>query len=80
MKFKLLSSRDEGDFQNLLADIRFLAGSRVRSKIIFALMDGERSISDIRRSIDGSRFNHNPFLNGIRIKKSWLRGVRIPAD
>jgi len=49
MKFKLLSSRDEGDFQNLLADIRFLAGSRVRSKIIFALMDGERSISDIRR-------------------------------
>jgi len=51
MKFKLLSSRDEGDFQNLLADIRFLAGSRVRSKIIFALMDGERSISDIRRSM-----------------------------
>jgi len=52
MKFEHdeLSSSYEYDLQDL-AEIKFLTGSRVRSRIIFSLMDGEKSISDIRRSM-----------------------------
>lgn len=45
--FNLLSGFSD-DIHDLLAEIRFIAGSRVRSGVILNLMDGEKRVSEIR--------------------------------
>ncbi|MDI9618966.1 transcriptional regulator FilR1 domain-containing protein [Methanothermobacter sp.] len=48
--FNLLSGLAD-DIHGLLSEIRFIAGSRVRSGVILNLLDGEKRVSEIKDSI-----------------------------